>query len=73
MVFPGSRFHSNARWTDRNVWDTDFVDPAVNSQGDDEHNFDMPGTAVSYFTGHGFCNRWLFDCILLDNVRLHAA
>jgi hypothetical protein len=56
MLFSGSRWHLNARWTDRSVYDTDFVDPAVNSQGADPFNFDIAGTAVSYFTGHGFCN-----------------
>jgi hypothetical protein len=53
MVFPGSRWHLNARWTDGSVYDTDFVDPDINSSGADLANFDMPGTAVSYFTGHG--------------------
>jgi hypothetical protein len=56
MTFPGSRFHLNVRWVDKNVWDTDFLDPSANSQGGDQSNFDTPGTAISYFTGHGFCN-----------------
>src|SRR5258708_669485 len=56
MVFPGSRFHLNARWTDGTVYDTDFVNPQINSVGTDQINFDIPGTAVSYFTGHGSCN-----------------
>jgi hypothetical protein len=53
MVFPGSRFFRSARWTDGSVYDTDFVDPEINAQGADQSNFDKPGTAVSYFTGHG--------------------
>lgn len=53
MVFPGSRWHRNAYFINENVWDTDFVDPEINAQGDDLNNFDKPGTAVSYFTGHG--------------------
>lgn len=56
MVFPGSRWHLNERWTDGAVYDTDFVDPAINSLGNDQSYFDKPGTAVSYFTGHGTCN-----------------
>jgi hypothetical protein len=55
MVFPGSRFHLNSRWTNGTVYDTDFVDPQINSLGNDQNNFDKPGTAVSYFTGHGSC------------------
>ena len=53
MVFPGSRFFQSARWTDGLVYDTDFVDPQVNSLGNDSNNFDKPGTAISYLTAHG--------------------
>jgi hypothetical protein len=55
MTVAGSPWHLTTRWTDLNVWDTDFMDSAVDPAGDDNHNFDQPGTAISYFTGHGFC------------------
>jgi hypothetical protein len=53
MVFPGSPFFLSARWTDPTVYDTDFVDPELNSVGNDSNNFDKPGTAISYLTAHG--------------------
>ena len=55
MTIDGSPWRRLARWTDLNVWDTDFIDPAVNPIGNDRANFDPPGAAISYFTGHGFC------------------
>jgi hypothetical protein len=56
MVFLDSGWHLNARWTDNLVWDTDFMDRSIDPRGNDQANFDMPGTAISYFTGHGFCH-----------------
>jgi hypothetical protein len=56
LSIPSSPWHRNARWVDRSVYDTDFMDPAVTPSGADTFNFDIPGTAISYFTGHGFCN-----------------
>jgi hypothetical protein len=56
MVFPGSRWHQTVRFTDNNVWDTDFIDPEYDPRGNDTANFDIPGTAVSYFTGHGIAD-----------------
>ncbi len=56
MVFQDSGWHLNARWTDNLVWDTDFIDASLDPRGDDTSNFDLPGTAISYFTGHGFCH-----------------
>jgi len=56
MVFLDSGWHLNARWVDPLVWDTDFMDRAADSRGGDFWNFDTPGTAISYFTGHGFCH-----------------
>src|SRR5258708_24153404 len=53
VVFPGSRFFLSARWTDGTVFDTDFVDPEINSLGNDSNNFDKPGTAISFLTAHG--------------------
>src|SRR5271165_975376 len=55
MTVAGSPWHLTTRWTDLNVSDTDFMDPAIDPAGDDIHNFDQPGTAIYYFTGHGFC------------------
>ena len=55
MTISGSPWRLMTRWTDLNVWDTDFMDPAVDPVGDDSHNFDQRGAAISYFTGHGFC------------------
>jgi hypothetical protein len=56
MTVDGSPWKLSTRWTDQNVWDTDFMDPDARATGDDKSNFDQPGTAISYFTGHGFCN-----------------
>jgi hypothetical protein len=55
MVFPGSRWHSGARYTNTAVYDTDFVDGTINSLGKDQLFFDRGpvGRAVAYFTGHG--------------------
>jgi hypothetical protein len=56
MTVAGSPWSLTTRWTDLNVWDTDFMDPDTKQAiGDDGANFDKPGTAISYFTGHGFC------------------
>ena len=56
MTVEGSPWSLKTRWTDLNVWDTDFMDPdGKQAKGDDGANFDPPGAAISYFTGHGFC------------------
>ncbi len=50
-------FGSN--FTNSSVWDSDFIDPQVQSGGGDNAYFDVPGTAIGYFTGHGMdpgCN-----------------
>jgi len=49
MTPSDSEWKLTYRFTDRNVWDTDF------SQGGnwDALYFDKPGTAISYYTGHG--------------------
>src|SRR5437773_12559281 len=49
MTPGGSEWHVIHRFTDGNVWDTDFIDRA----DWDSRNFDEPGTAISYYTGHG--------------------
>src|SRR5580658_965091 len=57
-------------FTDGNVWDSDFVDPDLNSsnsKGEDTYNFDSDATGsfngnasygafIAYFTGHGVTN-----------------
>jgi len=53
MLFPGSRFTAGARYTNSAVYDTDFVDPAANSVGNDTTYFDRRNRAIAYFTGHG--------------------
>jgi hypothetical protein len=50
MMPDGTEWHVITRWEDPNVWDTDFLDnPSWDSKG-----FDQPGTAISFFSGHGF-------------------
>ena len=56
MTINASPWALKTRWTDLNVWDTDLMDPdSRQAMGDDGANFDPPGAAISYFTGHGFC------------------
>jgi hypothetical protein len=56
MVFiPSSPWHQNAWWNNRAVYDTDFMASALTPRGQGNFNFDIPNTAISYFTGHGFC------------------
>src|SRR5207237_5035140 len=43
MTVDGSPWKLSTRWTDQNVWDTDFMDPDVRATGDDKSNFDQPG------------------------------
>ena len=49
-------YTAGARWTDGNVWPTDFTDPQVVAGGDDSSNFDQSGNAIAYFSGHGTCD-----------------
>ena len=49
MTPPDSEWHVIHRFTDRLVWDTDFLDGPQR----DARNFDQSGTAISYYTGHG--------------------
>jgi len=55
MTGPSSPWQLTARWTDTQVWDTDLLDHEANAIGNDHQFFDRPGTAISYFTGHGSC------------------
>lgn len=50
MTPQGSDWHVIHRFTDGTVWDTDFIDGPTW----DARNFDQSGTAISYYTGHGF-------------------
>src|SRR5262249_7095503 len=53
----GSPWVLDQRWTDANVYDTDFVDPEkAGSANFDSSYFDKPKLAISYFTGHGTCS-----------------
>ena len=49
-------FTAGVRYTDGLVWPTDFTDPQRVAGGDDTHNFDRPGDAIAYFSGHGTCD-----------------
>jgi hypothetical protein len=49
-------FTAGARYTDGAVYPTDFTDPDRGGSGDDTHNFDRPGDAIAYFSGHGTCD-----------------
>jgi hypothetical protein len=49
-------YTAGVRFTDSLVWPTDFTDPERVSGGADTFNFDRPGDAIAYFSGHGTCN-----------------
>ena len=50
---PTRTFLLGQTWYDNYVWKSDFVDPDRVSGGADSSFFDKPGTAISYFAGHG--------------------
>ncbi|MFL6210725.1 MAG: DUF6345 domain-containing protein [Pyrinomonadaceae bacterium] len=56
MTKPGSPWKLDQRWTDNDVYDTDFIDPDRGGAGGDGLYFDKPGLAISYFSGHGNCS-----------------
>jgi hypothetical protein len=53
------------------VYDTDFVDSALNPLGHDQQFFDRGGRAVAYFTGHGIrddgCS--IFDALFAPALK----
>jgi hypothetical protein len=50
-------FTSTAQWQDKDVWDTDLMDPDVApNTGDDTNQFDPVTAAISFFSGHGSCS-----------------
>ncbi len=49
-------YTAGIRYTDGLVWPTDFTDPERVAGGADTTNFDRPGDAISYFSGHGTCD-----------------
>ena len=51
-----SGYTAGVRYTNGWVFPTDFTDPEVVSGGADTFNFDRPGDAISYFSGHGTCD-----------------
>jgi hypothetical protein len=54
LSIPG--YTAGVRFTNGLVFPTDFTDPQVVSGGADTFNFDRPGDAISYFSGHGTCD-----------------
>src|SRR5262249_14346929 len=55
---PGTIFKPGLRYTNKLVYDTDFVDPdkTGHSFDDDTFNFDKAGNGVAYVCLHGVCN-----------------
>jgi hypothetical protein len=51
-----SGYTAGVRFTDGLVFPTDFTDPQKVSGGADTSNFDRPGDAIAYFSGHGICD-----------------
>lgn len=51
-----SGYTAGVRYTNGLVWSTDFTDPEVVWNGADTWNFDRPGDAIAYFSGHGTCD-----------------
>jgi hypothetical protein len=57
-------FELSNNWGNNDVYDCDFVDSDIDSQGDDLVSFDIthpaseydPGVAISFFSGHGVCD-----------------
>ena len=53
MTPAGGPWEVKTRLINRSVWDTDLIDGASTSSGQDQLYFDRPSLAISYFTGHG--------------------
>jgi hypothetical protein len=51
-----SGYTAGVRFTDGLVFPTDFTDPQRVSGAADTFNFDRPGDAIAYFSGHGICD-----------------
>jgi hypothetical protein len=49
-------FTAGVRYTNSLVFPTDFTDPEISPGSADTFNFDRPGDAISYFSGHGTCD-----------------
>lgn len=57
MLGAGTGWTAGAWYSDSQVWDTDFHDPdRTANASDNDVYFDAPGTGISMFIGHGFCN-----------------
>jgi len=54
LSIPG--YTAGLRYTDGLVFPSDFIDPEKVPGNFDTFNFDRPGDAISYFSGHGTCN-----------------
>lgn len=49
-------YTAGVRYTNGLVLGTDFTDPQLVAGGADTFNFDRPGDAIAYFSGHGSCD-----------------
>jgi len=65
---PSTPWTQGNLFTDANVFDQDFVDSDLNSNGDDEVSFDAPHTAIAYFGGHGTCDDGFPDGCLFGGM-----
>jgi hypothetical protein len=54
LSIPGYTF--GVRFANSGVFPTDFTDPEAVSGAADTFNFDRPGDAIAYFSGHGTCD-----------------
>jgi hypothetical protein len=54
LSIPG--YTAGVRFTNGLVFPADFIDPEVVLGGADTTNFDRPGDAIAYFSGHGTCD-----------------
>ncbi len=54
----GTIFTSGVRYTNKSVYDTDFIDPDISNGdfGNDTFNFDENGNGTAYVCLHGTCN-----------------
>jgi len=54
----GTVFTAGSRWTNKLVYDTDFIDPEIRigDNGDDTNNFDRNGVGTAYVCLHGTCD-----------------
>ncbi|GMV27758.1 MAG: hypothetical protein AMXMBFR58_37890 [Phycisphaerae bacterium] len=58
LTASGTGWTGSVRYSDLNVWDTDFHDPELtgNPADNDTWNFDRAGTGLSFVCAHGDCD-----------------